>query len=112
MKKIFGIILLSSLSFIAFACSQKSNQTQSVSPAQSQNLKLNQEQYIALMTELGCKRNLENTPGALETYKKFGVAQDDIQAFRKGNKAEVMMKVATQIASNVAACFNVAMPHN
>lgn len=110
MKKIFGSILLFTLALATFACGQKSNQSSGESPNSSQSLKLNQTQYIALMTELGCSRNMEGTPGALETYKKFAVTQDDIQAFRKGNPAEVMMQVATQIANNVAACHGAHHP--
>lgn len=66
--------------------------------------KLSRENYVALMTDLGCKMTLENTPAAEEVYKKFGATPQDVQEFRQKTKSEIMMQVATQIATNVAAC--------
>lgn len=71
--------------------------------------KLSQEKYVNIMTELGCKLTQENTPGAQETYKKFGATPQDIEEFRKKTKAETMMQVASQIALSVAACHGTSL---
>ncbi|MBI2346751.1 MAG: hypothetical protein HYV03_07740 [Deltaproteobacteria bacterium] len=66
--------------------------------------KLTKDTYIEVMSALGCKLLNETDPGAAEVYKKFGVTQADVNAFRRGTKREVMMEVATAIGQNVAKC--------
>lgn len=85
MKKVFWVI---PVFFLLIACGPK----------------LSQEKYIGLMTDLGCKMMQENTPASEEVYKKFGATPQDVQEFRQKTKAEIMMQIATQIATNVAAC--------
>lgn len=94
MKKKFSLLGFSFLTLALFACGPK----------------LSQEKYINLMTELGCKMTLENTPAAEEIYKKFGTSPQEVQEFRQKTKAGVMMQIATQIATNVATCHGAHHP--
>lgn len=69
--------------------------------------KLSKENYVALMSDLGCALVAENSPQSEALYKKYGATQADIQEFRKKTKAETMLQVSREIANRVAACHGV-----
>ena len=69
--------------------------------------KLSKENYVGLMSDLGCGMVAENTPGSEAIYKKYGATQADIQEFRQKTKREVMIQVAQEIAQKVMACHGV-----
>jgi hypothetical protein len=72
--------------------------------------KISQENYINLMSDLGCGLVAENSPQSEAIYKKYGATQADIQQFRQKTKRETMMQVSQDIAKRVAACHGVTIP--
>lgn len=67
---------------------------------------LSEEKYISVMTELGCSLVREGTPGAEKIYAQQGVAQAQIDAFRKSG-GTAMQRAASDIAKKVAACHKI-----
>lgn len=76
------------------------------------SLKLSKENYVNLMSEMGCGMMGEGTPQVESLYGKYGVTQADIDAFRKNSSPDVMMAAAGQIAQRVAACHGATLPAN
>lgn len=68
---------------------------------------ITKEQYIDVMSTLGCKGLAESTPGADQILKDKGVSSDQIMKFRKSTKPEEMMGVANQIIKRVMECHGV-----
>ena len=71
--------------------------------------KLSKENYVNLMSDLGCGMVAENSPQSEAVYKKYEATQADIQEFRQKSKKEVMMQSAQEIAQRVAACHGVKL---
>lgn len=67
---------------------------------------MTKEQYIDVMSTLGCKGMAENTPNADQVLKDKDVTLDQIKKFRKKTKPEEMRPVANQIIRRVMECHN------
>lgn len=74
--------------------------------------KLSKEQYIAVMSDLGCHMLSEGDRGVDAIYRQHGVTQADITAFRGAMKKAIIPEVATTIARKVAACHGVGTTGN
>ncbi len=69
--------------------------------------KISRENYVNVMSDLGCQMAAEASPASDAIYKKYGATQADIQEFRQKSKRDVMMSVSQEIAQRVAACHGV-----
>lgn len=118
LKFALGIALALGLSIGPLAC-KKQEQAQAPQPEQEMEEEaaptvamapksagtLTREQYVTIVSEVGCSDILDETSSAANAvYQKYGIGYGDITAFRQGSDGTTMMGVATDVANNVAAC--------
>ncbi len=94
MRSRLWVVGILAVSFLAGACAKS----------------ISQEQYIKVMSDLGCKLVMENSPGGQDILKADGVTPEDIQTFRKKNDVNTMIATAKEIATRVAACHGIRLP--
>jgi uncharacterized protein YxeA len=70
---------------------------------------ITKDQFVEVMSEMGCKQLTEGSPAAVKYYETKGVTQKDIENFRKNSDPQEMVEVSQTIAQKVAECYTAAV---
>ncbi len=66
---------------------------------------ITKDQFVEVMSEMGCKQLTEGSPEAVKYYESKGIAQKDLENFRKNSDPQQMVEVSQTIAQKVAECY-------